>query len=212
MTTNMTTASIEQAAIPTAIGRGRMLWGVSLLALTILLVVGVRAFWLWTETELGPNDVLYFHGWSQGPLLFLGVLISGPATAAALLLLVPPVVSHVHHAGYRTMLKAIAGTLSVAASLAWIYFLLFFGLFAVLSSYHHLSSELGESILLQRHFDPESYSVWSQESTFVYAPVDSVAVHSSAEYIDPNECILDSQNGVFSLACGEETVSFSMGR
>lgn len=102
-------------------------------------------------------------------------------------------------------------TISASAAL-WLVFLLFFFFMAFSNSNTRVSAEDGQSVVVTwGGFKPKVYQVYTQRSSYIYEYFDGGVFASrhttgSRGSVDPDTCVLDSNDAGLLLTCGDEVV------
>ncbi|UYQ77959.1 hypothetical protein OF385_01945 [Glutamicibacter sp. JL.03c] len=188
--------------------RKQLAWGILLLA--VAAIFGLGAGWLWALLEqLWPAGRVVFFIVAGESLVFCGFLISGLAAAAGLLCLVPKMITRIGRKTTRVLVRIIVHLFITAASLAWLGFWLISGLNALMSDYHKVNAETGESVVVSKPgFDPASFVVYTPKSPFVYQEVYGISSEAESGHFVSGHCTLEKQNTELVLTCGEDVTKF----
>jgi hypothetical protein len=183
--------------------RRRLTWGIVSALVSVLLGAAAQASAAWVA-DSWPEVLVYFvmPGWA---LVLCGHLLSGIAALSALILLVPVLVRQISRGWLRRLTAVLATLASVTAALSWSMYSAGMGLAAVAATYTQVTAGSGESVLIEQSgFDPQAYSVYSQESWGLWQR--SVPRLSATEVFDPKDCILTEGSGNLVLHCGADGI------
>lgn len=188
--------------------RSRIAWGISLLVIAAAIGTGAGMLWSWTEAALAVGQTFFFV-FSAGPLMFFGLILSALAAATGMILLVPRLISRIPNSTIRRISKLLVSACVIVTALAWLYFWLATGLLSIAATYYQVTAETGESVVVGKPgFDPASYAVYTQKSTFVFEREPSVEGTAASGHFVPDACTLRAQDAILLLTCGDEMVSF----
>lgn len=187
--------------------RKQLAWGFLLLAVAAIFGLGAGWLWAWLD-QLSPSGQVVFFIVSGWPMVFCGFLISGLSAAAGLLCLVPKMITRIGRKGVRVSVRILVHLGITAASLVWLGFWLISGLNALMSDYHKINAETGESVVVSKPgFDPADFVVYAPKSPFVYQRVDGISGHSESRLFVSDHCTLERQDTALTLTCGTDVVT-----
>jgi len=202
----MDETDVESIQIPepqeNKMSRKQLAWGVLLLAVAATFGMGAGWLWAWLE-QIRPSGQVVFFILSGWPLVFCGFLISGFSAAAGLLCLVPKMISGIRRKSIRVLVRILVHLGITAASLVWLGFWLISGLNALVSDYHKVNANSGESVVVSKPgFDPASFAVYAPKSAFVFQEVDGISGMAESGHFVADHCSLERQDADLVLTCG----------
>lgn len=192
------------------VNRWRIVWGTVFLLIAAISGSAVGVLWSWASLHT-QSQILYYvmPDWQ---LIFCAFIVSGLTAAAGMATLVPPLIRCIHRRWVRR-LSGITVALTIFASAAlWLVFLLFFFFMAFSNSNTKVSAEDGQSVMVTwGGFKPKVYQVYTQRSSYIYEYYDggvfaSLHTTGSRGSVDPDTCVLDSNDAGLLLTCGDEVV------
>lgn len=182
----------------------RLIWGVAAALLSVLLGVVAQVLAVWVM-DAGP-ELLVYVAIPEWALIFGCHLLSGFTALAALVLLLPPLVKRISRVWLRRLTAVMAVLAGAMAALPWLLYFVGMGLNAASASYAQVRSDSGESIIVEQSgFDRRSYSVYSQESWWLWQR--SVRWMTAPEVFDPKNCTLAGGTGALELRCGGDNIA-----
>ncbi|MBF6671955.1 MULTISPECIES: hypothetical protein [Glutamicibacter] len=190
------------------LNRKQLAWGIFLLAVAV--IFGLGAGWLWARSEQlwSSGQIVYFILPGR-PLVFCGLLVSGLWAVAGLLCLVPKMILGIKRKGMRVFVRILVHLCITAASLVWLYFWLLSGINSVVGTYHKVTAETGENIVVYKPgFDPASFAVYAPASAFVYERIDGISGMAQSGHFVADHCTLQKQDADLILTCGVDVTKF----
>lgn len=137
-------------------------------------------------------------------LILCAHLISGATAVTALALLIPPLIRRISRTWLRRLTAVLVGLMAAAATLPWLMYFVGIGINAA-TSYTMVTAENGEKVLVQGPgFDPADFTVYRQESFFVYQR--SAAGTSVSDIFESDECTLTVCSAELLLTCGADSI------
>lgn len=183
--------------------RQRFAYGLGTSLVSGILTVAILASTAWGLQDFSRLFYFVLPDWA---LIFWALVISGIAAVIGIALLVPPCIRRVSRDWLRLLIGVSAGIALAAVSVLWLFYFLSVGLNAISSTYTKVTAENGDSVIVEHSgFDLKNYSVFAQESPFLYQR--SSRERSVSVVFQPNICSLDAEESNLLLTCGEDSVS-----
>ncbi len=182
----------------------RLAWGLALLAVAALFGICAGCLWAWQEQLWAAGEVVYFIV-SCTTLVFWGLLLSGLSAAAGLVCLIRPMLMRITRKPARVFVRILVYLCVGSAFLMWLYFWLVSGAISIAATYHKVTAETGESVVVAKPgFDPASFDVYAPTSAVVFERIKGInGVAESGRFV-PENCTLARQDADLILSCAND--------
>lgn len=199
----ITPVAMSTAVVESAISRRRVMWGILSALVSVLLGATAYASAEWVMNA-GPELLVYVF-MPEWALLVCGHVLSALTALTALVLLLPPLVKLISLAWIRRLTAVLVVLAGAVAALPWSLLFAGMGLNAVSATYAKTTADSGESFIVEQSgFDLRSYSVYSQESWWLWKR--SGGWMTATELFDPQDCTLAGETDGLVLRCGADDI------
>lgn len=176
----------------------RLLWGGLLIVGSAVLAWAAHRF---TEIPSGGPNLVFFLTTGHN-LRFLALSVSGPATAAGLLMVLPPFLGLIRRRWIRLLTGSALGLASAAGALLFLLYWFLLRIF-VDTDYALVKGPDGERVVVVLdHFNRADFDIYRHASGVLYDAVLSGTV-AGESILDPDSCTLEPAAAGPVLTCGQ---------